>query len=175
MPSSITPTRCVDRRPQQRERQADVVVQVALRGEVRLGVPGAQDGRDHLRHRGLAVAAGHRDQRQPVLHAPGMGQRAERELAVLDLDAGHARGQLAGLGDRRDRALVARLGEEIVGVEALAPQRDEQVARLQRAGVGVHALHLHFTVAHQAATDPAGGLLQLEHGLAHLRASSRFA
>jgi hypothetical protein len=30
----------------------------------RVAQPGAQDGRDHLRDRGLAVAAGHGDQRQ---------------------------------------------------------------------------------------------------------------
>src|SRR6476619_5300161 len=41
---------------QQRQRQADVVVEVAFGGERRIADPGAEDRRDHLRHRGLAVA-----------------------------------------------------------------------------------------------------------------------
>jgi hypothetical protein len=49
---------------QQRQRHADVVVEVALVAKAPRAEPGAQDGRDHLRDRGLAVAAGHRDQRQ---------------------------------------------------------------------------------------------------------------
>ena len=58
----------------------------------------------------------------------------------------------AGLGDavradRRDRAGGARLRQEVVRVEALALQRDEQVARAQRARVGVHALERARAVA----------------------------
>ena len=71
MPSSSTATRCSRAQAQQRQRQADVVVEVALRRQVVLRLPGAQDGRDHLRHRGLAVAAGDGDQRQLELRAPG--------------------------------------------------------------------------------------------------------
>ncbi len=61
--------------PQQLQRQPDVVVQVALRGQRRIRLPGAQDGSDHLRHGGLAVAAGHRDQGQAELGAPARSQR----------------------------------------------------------------------------------------------------
>src|SRR5438876_10142138 len=42
---------------QQGQRHADVVVQVPFGRERRVAEPGPQDGRDHLRHRGLAVAA----------------------------------------------------------------------------------------------------------------------
>ena len=65
MPSSTTAARCSrSRRRSKRQRHADVVVEVALGRERRVAEPGAQDRRDHLRHRRLAVAAGDRDERQ---------------------------------------------------------------------------------------------------------------
>jgi hypothetical protein len=73
--------------PQQSQRHADVVVQIAFGGQGALGLPGPQDGRDHLGDGGLAVAAGHADQGQAALRAPGCGQCAQRSQAVGHLDA----------------------------------------------------------------------------------------
>ena len=50
--------------PQQRQRHANVIVEVALRGQHAIGRVSAQDGGDHLRHRGLPIAACDSNQRQ---------------------------------------------------------------------------------------------------------------
>ncbi|EWS52529.1 hypothetical protein X551_04683 [Methylibium sp. T29] len=125
--------------PQQRERHADVVVEVALGRECRVADPGAQDARDHLRHGGLAVAAGHGDQRQAHAGAPVRAQRAERGAAVGHVQPGQAGLGEAVLGDRRHCAGGTRLRQEVVRVEALALERNEQVTGAQRAGIAVHA------------------------------------
>ena len=67
--------------------------------------PGAQDRRDHLRHRRLAVAAGHRDQRQAEARAPGRGERppSARWLSATSRPAQAGFGE-AALGERRDGA-----------------------------------------------------------------------
>jgi hypothetical protein len=73
--------------------------------------------------------------RQPPASCCSAGQR------VGHLQAGQAGIGDAAFGQRGGRAGGAGLRQEVVGVEALAAQRDEQVARLQRAGVAVHAQH----------------------------------
>ncbi|MDT4834126.1 hypothetical protein FQZ97_677600 [compost metagenome] len=124
---------------QQRERHADVVVQIALRGMGGVASGRAQDGRHHLRHRGLAVAAGHGDQRQLELLAPQARQLTQGQPRV-----GHFHTRQTGLrqprvGDGGHSALRACLRQKVVRIEALALERHEQIARLQAAGVGVHA------------------------------------
>ena len=62
---------------QECEWHANSVVQIALGGQA--GVAACvllQDGRNHLRDRGFAVAAGHGDQRQRKLGSPSAGQLA---------------------------------------------------------------------------------------------------
>ncbi len=132
---------------QQRQRHADVVVQVAFGREGRIGLPGAQDRRDHLRDRGLAVAAGHRDQRKVAAPSPSRRQLAEGAPRVGHLQAGQAGFGQPVFGHACNRAGLFRLREEIVRVEPLALQRDEEVARPQAARVAVHAADLHRAVA----------------------------
>ena len=72
--------------PEQRERHADVVVEVSRRGEDR-GARAAMRGEDrgeHFLHRGLAVAAGERDQWQREAAPPMRGQQAQREARIGD-------------------------------------------------------------------------------------------
>ncbi len=108
--------------PQQRHRQADRVVEIALRRE-HGGVAEmrAQDGREHFLHGRLAVAADDDDDRNRELPPPVRGQRAQRGLRISGDDevafdvvgtvGGDQRGDGAPLEGRRD---------EIVAVEALA-------------------------------------------------------
>ena len=60
------------------------------------------------------------------------------------------------------------LGQEGVGVKALALERDKQIARLQGAGVGVHTGQGRGAITHQvgagdALADKAQGLLKGHH------------
>ena len=92
--------------------------------------PGAQDRRDHLRHRGLAVAAGDGDQRQRRSCAR---QPAASAPSAASVSALRGPGRPAASRPRSASAATAPrglgVGEEVVGVEALALQRDEQIAR----------------------------------------------
>ena len=90
---------------------------------------GAQDRGDHLRHRGLAVAAGDGDQRQREARAPGRRQLLQRAPARRP-PAGRAGRLRPGRArpappPRRPARAWARKSWR---VEALAAQRDEQVA-----------------------------------------------
>ena len=122
MPSSTTAGAVPVAQAQQRQRHADVVVEVAFGRERGVAEPGAKDRRDHLRHRRLAVAAGDRDQRQREAPPPRRGELAERALAVGDLEAGQSRRVEAALGERGDGAAGLRVGQKVVRVEALAAQ-----------------------------------------------------
>ena len=88
--------------------------------------------------------------RQPAASAPSAS------LLSSHLDARQARRHAAAMGDGRNGAPGLRVGQEVVGVEALALERHEQVARLQRAGVAVHALRRRGAVAHQRAAGHPG-------------------
>jgi hypothetical protein len=134
-----------DRRPaafaqaQQRQRQADVVVEVAFGGERRIADPRAEDRRDHLRHRRLAVAARDRDERHREAAPPRGRELAQRAPAVGDDEPGQRRLFQATLGERGDGAGGFGIGQIGVRVEALAAQGDEEVPRRDAAGVAVNA------------------------------------
>jgi len=118
---------------QQRQRQADRVVEVARgRQHRRVAEVRAQDGRDHLLDRRLAVAADHRDQRQREPLPPPRGKASQRRQRVGDDDQVPGQRLRARLGDHRcDGAARKRLGDEVVAVEALAgerPRRDPPAA-----------------------------------------------
>ncbi len=127
---------------QERQRQSDVVVEIALRRKhVLVTRCRPQDAREHFLGRGLAVRTGHANEDGGELRAPVPRELAEREPGVLDhdqrqVDAGRIecpvdhRGRRAGSRDR---------GDELVAVELLAAQRHEQVALADRAAVGRHA------------------------------------
>jgi hypothetical protein len=129
---------------QQHQRQADVVVEVAFGGEHRVITAGldAQDRRQHFLDRGLAVAAGHRDQRNREVRAPGGGEPAEREAGVVDPKRVADFGRLRAIEHDAGGALLQRLRAEGAAVEFFAAQRNEQVARADRAAVGRHPQHL---------------------------------
>jgi hypothetical protein len=115
--------------------------------------PGAQDGGDHLRHRGLAVAAGDRDQRQALPGAPGARQLHQCLAGVGHLQAGQGKRRERLLRHHRHRTGGQGLRQKVVGVEALSLQRHEQVAALQGAGVGVHTAEAQLRVADQGAAQ----------------------
>ena len=126
---------------EQRERQPDVVVQVAARGQhgffTRM-LP--EDRRQHLLDRGLAVRAGDGNERRREARAPVAREIAEAAARVVDHQC-RQRVLAAILAvDHRRRGLRRRhCLQKIVAVEALAAQRDEEIARLDRAAVGRHA------------------------------------
>jgi hypothetical protein len=70
--------------PHQRQRHADVVVQIALRHADRAA--DAEDRSDELLDRGLAAAAGNRDDRNRERRAPGARHGTESTARVADLD-----------------------------------------------------------------------------------------
>ena len=133
----------VSAQAQQGEGHPDVVVQVALGRQV--GVARCidlQDGGNHLRHRGLAIAACDCNQWQLKLRAPGTCQLAQRGLGVMHFNAGQTGGQPMRLqtaaADDRNRAFALRLMQERIGVKGVALQGHKQVAAGNAAGVGVH-------------------------------------
>jgi hypothetical protein len=154
---------------QERQRHADLVVEVALGGQRSITRPthvGAQDAGDHLRDRGLAVGAGDGDQRDAVLAAPAGGELAQGYSRIGHQQAGH--GAQATFGDGGHRAGRLRLGQKVRRVKALAAQGDKQVTGLQAAGVGVHALEGDAAVAHElAARHQCLGILQSHHLVGH--------
>ncbi len=127
--------------PEQREREADGVVEVAARREHRVvAVMHAQDRGDHLLHGGLAVAAHHDDHRQVEAATPVRSELAQRGERVVDGDERAARAvAAAGVDERGSRARGEGVGDEVVTVEAFALERDEQIARLDRTAVRGHA------------------------------------
>ena len=126
--------------PEQGQRQADVVVEVAARGQHRIRIAAkvrAQDRGAHFLDRGLAVAAGDAEQRNRKAGTPGGGQLAQRQARVVHRDqrqSGIGRGPAAfdhGAGG----ALGQHFGDEVVAIEALALERDEQHAGCHRARI----------------------------------------
>ena len=131
------------RRPhlEQRERHADVVIQVAGGGEHRLiaGVA-PQDCGEHFLHRGLAVGAGDGDEHRCEARAPVARELAKRALAVLhDDDRKRIRPLIVVIDHGGGRAAPDGGIEEVVPIEALAAQGDEEFIAPDRAAVGRHA------------------------------------
>ena len=157
---------------EERQRHADIVVEVAARGEHGvLGARGAQDARQHLLDRRLAVAARQRDERRGKLPAPAGRQPAEREPGVIRHQRRQPRRQLGCVVHQGTRDLLARrLGKKIVPVEMLALERDEQCARGKRAGVGAHRVEV-AVLSPQFRRDRARGLRQAHQ--AHPESASR--
>jgi hypothetical protein len=157
------------RRPQlkQRQRQADVVIQIALGGQ-HFGAADAQNRRAHFLDRGLAIAAGQADQRNVETRAPVGGQRAQRQPRV-----GHREqrqiGMVGGTGgklvrhQRADRALLQRRNDKIMAVEMLAANRHEQIADGDRARIAGHALKGGIRPVLRGADSPRGGGEQQHH------------
>jgi hypothetical protein len=143
---------------EQGQRQADVIVQVAARRQHGGAERRLEDGGDHFLGRRLAVRAGHRDHRQVEAGAPGGGEAAEGEARIVDDDRRYAIRQARGLmQEQRHGPGRHRLCQEIVGVEAFAAERDEQLAGIDVAGVRRYAAH-DEVVADQAPAAGAGDI-----------------
>ena len=142
---------------EQRQRKADRVVEVAFgREHPRAAEVSAQHRRQHFLDRRLAVAADDGDDRKRKPRAPVRRQLAERAQRVRHGDE-IARESIRPVeGDERgDRALVARGVDEIVSVEALALERDEEVARRERARVGGDPREAHIRAQRRPSTARA--------------------
>ena len=113
---------------QQRHRQAEIVVEVAVIGEAfgleTRGIP-HKDGMHQALDAGLAAVAGHRDQRPPPGTATRRRQQPEGQPGIRDDDL-RQRIIHCPLDQRRDGTIGASLGEEVMGIEALTLQRHEQ-------------------------------------------------
>ena len=141
---------------QQRQRHADIVVEIAFGGKCLLAPELLQDGRDHLRDGGLAVATGDCYQRQLELRAPAGSQLAQRRFAVSHLQARQARFGQALLCQGGNGALGAGLPEKIMGIKSLTLERNKQVTGAQAARVRVNARKSHAGIAHQLRTRQHG-------------------
>src|SRR5690606_20747616 len=111
---------------QQRERQADLVVEIAL-GLERLAEGGLEHGGGELLGGGLSVGAGdgaERDRKSRAVRPRERPQRRERLLHPHQRKVESGRWLVAAARDRQRRP-ACRRGEEIVGVEVRAAQRDE--------------------------------------------------
>ena len=76
--------------PQQGQRYADIVVQIAFGGEGLVFLEGPHDAGNHLRHGGFTVAACHSHQRQVKLTAPTGSQLAQGYFCVAHLETRQA-------------------------------------------------------------------------------------
>ena len=152
---------------EQRERQADVVVEIAGGGKGVFGAPVlAQYRGDHFLHRGLAVRTGDGNERNVKAAAPVRGQAAKAAPGVSHHDARQAglHGLIARLLVDHRRDGTSRLGrtEEMVAVEIVAAQGDEQRAGGYRARVGRDRAETHVGAA-AARAQGRGGFVQAHH------------
>ena len=162
--------------PQERERNADFVVEVAL------GLEGRSHRGEHLRDQllgaGLSGRAGDADQFEIWQPAPPAGgqasERAPRVRRREDRDALRPGARL-GQRIRRDQdagsATLHRLGDEVAAVEVVPAQGDEQATRHRLARVGERALEGTSGRGDLRASRP-GGLLEREARSAHREISS---
>ena len=158
---------------QQRQRQADVVVEVALgRERVRLAEMLAQDRRDHLLDRGLAVGAGDGNERNVEMPTPIRREPPERKTRVFDDEKRNVPLRNIGfLDDRCDGSPFPCRPDESAPVESLAAQSDEQCAPLERAAVGRHGIEADV-LTDEARPDCGRGLAQAHHRPHRASASS---
>ena len=149
---------------EQRQRQADRVVEVAFgREHPRAAEMRAQDRREHFLDRRLAVAADDGDDRKREPRAPVRRQHAEGAQRIRHGDEiARERIRPVERDERGDGALLPRGVDEIVPVEALALERDEEIARRERARVGGDPREAHVR-AQQAAFHRARGRRRVHH------------
>ena len=141
---------------QQRQRHADVVVEVTARRECRAGA--REYRREHLLGGRLAVAAAHAEHEGAAPRAPVRRDRSERRERVPDHDLRQRRIDRAA-HDGACRATPGSTRDELVAVEALATQRDEEHAALDAARVGRDAGEFRIP-ALEASPGHGGGFRQ---------------
>ncbi len=100
-----------------------------------------QQGAQHFLRRGLADAAGDRGEAAGEAVARERGQPAQPVQGIAHQQQLRIRRQPARhpMRHRARRALGQRIGNVIVAVAAVADQRDEQIAGLERARIDRHA------------------------------------
>ncbi len=144
---------------QQGERNADVIVKVAVGGQ---GALAKEDG-DHLFDGGFAGIAGDRHARHRELGGVAGGQAAE---PLAGIGNAHVRVEHAAVTaifhQRGHRAGVPGLSQEGVAVEALAAQCHEQAVRAQLAGIGADRVQGAVAAA-QLAGGPVTDLGETHH------------
>ena len=114
--------------PQQRQRHAQVIVQVAARRQA--GATLREDRAQHFLGGGLAIAARHAQHRAAVGAAPGAARAGERAFNVAHQDLGQRHVDHAAY-DRAGRAGGGGGGDELMAVGARAGQRQEQIPRAE--------------------------------------------
>jgi len=124
--------------PQQGEWHADVIVEVAPGDQDPASTVMAHDGAQHGLDRGLAVAAGHRDQRVLIVFPPGSGQCPQglcsiRYHELWQIDDNRPADQRSG------GAVVTRSLYKVMPVVLHTAQRHEQLTRPHATTVQVHA------------------------------------
>jgi hypothetical protein len=124
-------------RGEEGQRHPDLVVQVRV-GRVN-GPPGREGPGEQFFRRGLAVGAGHGNHGTGDLVATRAPEQAQGPTRVRHRKDGESLDRRrAPLDDRAGRAGRARRLEKRMPVEPLAPERDEQIARSDGAGVRPH-------------------------------------
>jgi hypothetical protein len=119
--------------PHERERHADVIVEVAARGEALAHL--RKDRGHHLLHRRLAVATADADERQGKLFAPRARERSQPRQRIRYDELRQYDG-LQALHDGAGGSALRGLGHEQIGIEVRAAQRDEQLPGFERARIG---------------------------------------
>ena len=161
--------------PEERQRQAEAIVVVAMGGECR-HVRGAERGEHVLRGR-LAIRSGDADH-LPAPRTPHLARdRAERRKRVVGLQHAHPRerARAAAAAQHGDRARRLHGVEEVVPVGALALERAEQRARPGGARIGDDALDAGRRIAAEQARSrqrACGERDQLRNSCATLRSSN---
>src|SRR5207244_803788 len=127
--------------PEEREREPPLIVE-ARRGLEDLPAR-AEDARDQLLGRGLAVGTGHGHNRNRKPRAMICGEQAERLRRVLDEHERHVgwRVIVERVDDQAGGTPASRVREECVAVEPVAPDREERLAHAERARVDRHPRH----------------------------------
>jgi len=95
-----------------------------------------QDSGDHFLDRGFAVAAGNANQGQGELAPPVLRDLAQRDARIGDHQRRNRQSGRHMVHHHGCGAIGSHRIEEIVGVEALAAQRDEQHAWRYGAAIG---------------------------------------
>ena len=149
----------VFRHRQQAQWQAQLVVVVAG-ADMRAAMPG-QDRGDQRLHRGLTVGAGDANHAHVALSTHCTGQIAQRQRTVIDHDLRQYAVDLV-CHQRRHRTTLGRFGQIIVTIHPFAPDRDEQVAGLQLAGIDRNTGNLGIG-AEQLPVGPHGDGAQRHH------------
>ena len=141
--------------------QANIVVVVALCAAGAVGR--SQNVGDHFLGGGLSHTAGDADDTAAVACAVAPGQCAEGLQGIVDEYRRHAGAHLL-VGHDGAGALLQGLTDENMAVEALALQRDEQLAGLDRPGIRADAGDLNVGVFRgDGAVAPLGHLFQCQH------------